>query len=273
MATYVLVPGAYQGGWIWKPVVDRLRASGHRVYAPTLDGCAERHHLVRPGITAATHAQEVAQLLFYEDLDRVVLVGTSSGGMVICKAAELARDRIARLVFVDALAPMSGEKVGDIVKRVAANETTAITTGPARADAEQRLVADVEREATEPVFHAAWEGRVFGLTRACSVQHLFNIDESRHGIERMAPIDYLASSYYERWLDRNVRLLVEKGVITHEELERRMAQLAGGAHPAPPPSHPQLLERLLRAPRGRTHYPQPRPPPRLAARDFVPPPP
>src|SRR3989442_13142616 len=139
MATYVLVHGAYQGGWIWKTVVDRLRAAGHRVYAPTLDGCAERHHLVRPGITVATHAQEIAQLLFYEDLAQVGLVGTSSGGMVICKAAELARDRIARLVFVDALALMSGEKVGDIVKRAAANETTSITTGPAPADAEKRL--------------------------------------------------------------------------------------------------------------------------------------
>jgi nitrile hydratase len=127
----------------------------------------------------------------------------------------------------------------------------------------------VEREATEPVFHAAWEGRVFGLTRACSVQHLFNIDESRHAIERMAPIDYLASSYYERWLDRNVRLLVEKGVITHEELERRMAQLAGGSDPAPPHSDPKLLERMLRATRERTHYRQPGPPPRFATGDCV----
>ena len=88
MATYVLVHGAYQGGWIWKPVVDRLRTAGHRVYAPTLDGCAERHHLVRPGITVATHGQEIAQLMFYEDLDRGVLFGTSSGGMVVCKADE-----------------------------------------------------------------------------------------------------------------------------------------------------------------------------------------
>src|SRR5207245_1861 len=144
MATYVLVHGAYQGGWIWKRVVERLRAAGHQVHAPTLDGCAERHHLVRPGITVATHAQEIAQLLFYEDLARVVLVGTSSGGMVICKAAELARDRIARLVFVDALALMPGERVGDIVKRVSANETTAITTGPARTDAEKRLFADLD---------------------------------------------------------------------------------------------------------------------------------
>ena len=144
MATYVLVHGAYQGGWIWKPVIERLRAAGHRVSAPTLDGCAERHHLVRPGITVETHAQEIAQFLFYEDLRDVVLAGTSSGGMVIVKAAELARDRIARLVFVDALALMSGERVGDIVKRVAANETTEITTGPNRADAEKRLFADLD---------------------------------------------------------------------------------------------------------------------------------
>src|SRR4029450_10418522 len=144
MATYVLVHGAYQGGWIWKPVVDRLRAAGHQVYAPSLEGCAERHHLVRPGITVATHAQEIAQLMFYEDLERVVLVGTSSGGMVICKAAELARDRIARLAFVGALALMPGERVGDIVKRVSANETTAITTGPTRADVETRLFGDLD---------------------------------------------------------------------------------------------------------------------------------
>jgi len=144
MATYVLVHGAYQGSWIWKPVIERLRAAGHRAYAPTLDGCAERHHLVRPGITVATHAQEVAQLLFYEDLTDVVLVGTSSGGMVIQKAAELARDRIARLVFADALALLPGERVDEIVKRAAPNETTELTTGPSRADAESRLFRDLD---------------------------------------------------------------------------------------------------------------------------------
>ena len=79
MATYVLVHGAYQGGWIWKPVATRLRASGHLVFAPTLDGCGERKHTIRGGITVTTHAQEIAQHLFYEDLKDVVLVGTSSG--------------------------------------------------------------------------------------------------------------------------------------------------------------------------------------------------
>jgi pimeloyl-ACP methyl ester carboxylesterase len=139
MATFVLIHGAYQGGWIWKPVATRLRAAGHLVYAPSLDGCGERQHAARPGITVGTHAGEIAQLLVSEDLTDVVLVGTSSGGMVVVKAAELARDRIARLVFVDALALLPGERVDQIVKRAAANETNDITTGPSRADAESRL--------------------------------------------------------------------------------------------------------------------------------------
>jgi pimeloyl-ACP methyl ester carboxylesterase len=140
---YVLVHGAYQGGLIWKPVATRLRAGGHLVHAPTLDGCGERAHTIRAGITVTTHAREVAGLLFYEDLTDVILVGTSSGGMVIQKAAELARDRIARVVFVDALALSPGERVDAIVKRSAPNETTAISTGPTKADAESRLFRDL----------------------------------------------------------------------------------------------------------------------------------
>jgi len=144
MATYVLVHGAYQGGWIWKPVAVRLRAAGHLVYAPSLDGCGDRHHTIRPGITVGTHAQEIAQLLFYEDLRDVVLVGTSSGGLVVAKTAELARERLARLIFVDALALLPGERVDDIVVRRGPRETTAIATGPTRADAEERLFSDLD---------------------------------------------------------------------------------------------------------------------------------
>jgi pimeloyl-ACP methyl ester carboxylesterase len=144
MATYVLIHGAYQGGWIWKPVATRLRAAGHLVFAPSLDGCAERQHAVRAGITVGTHAREVAQLLFSEDLTDVVVAGTSSGGMVVVKAAELARDRIVRLVFVDALALLPGERVGAIVNRASANDTTDVTTFPTRADVENRLFRDLD---------------------------------------------------------------------------------------------------------------------------------
>jgi pimeloyl-ACP methyl ester carboxylesterase len=93
MTTFVLIHGAYQGGWIWKPTVEQLLAKGHRVFAPTLDGCAERKGQVRAGITTETHAAEIADLLFYEDLKDVVLAGTSTGGMVMARAAELARER------------------------------------------------------------------------------------------------------------------------------------------------------------------------------------
>src|SRR5579863_9961151 len=115
MTNFVLIHGAYQGGWIWQPTAARLRAAGHVVHAPSLDGCGERRHALRPGITVETQAAEIAELLFYEDLNDVVLAGTSSGGMVLCRAAELARERIGRVVFADALALLDGERIADIV--------------------------------------------------------------------------------------------------------------------------------------------------------------
>ena len=149
MSIYVLVHGSYQGGWIWKPTAQRLRDAGHVVYTPTLDGCGERSSQVRPGITITTQAREFADLMFYEDLRDVVLVATSTGGLVICKIAELARERISRLVFVDALAPQPGERVTDIVQRspdAPPVVMTELTRGPSREEAENRLFADLEPE-------------------------------------------------------------------------------------------------------------------------------
>jgi pimeloyl-ACP methyl ester carboxylesterase len=143
MTTFVLLHGAYQGGWIWNPTAERLRAQGHLVFAPTLDGCAERRHALRPGITTETHGDEIAAILFHNDLNDVVLVGTSMGGMVMARAAERARERVARLVFADALALLDGEKVGDIVKRPTA-VTTELATGPSQHDFETRLFADLD---------------------------------------------------------------------------------------------------------------------------------
>jgi len=143
MATFVLVHGAYQGGWIWQQVANRLRAAGHRVYAPSLDGCGERKGTVRPGITTETHADEIAQLLYYEDLQDAVLVATSSGGMVVCRAAESMRERIGRLVFVDALALLNGERIRDIVT----NSTSVmgeLTAAPSPEDAANRLFAELD---------------------------------------------------------------------------------------------------------------------------------
>jgi pimeloyl-ACP methyl ester carboxylesterase len=106
MATYVLLHGAYQGGWIWQRVTPHLRAAGHSVFAPTLDGCAERRQALRPGIDTESQAEEVSKMLFFEDLRDVVLVGTSCGGMVAARVAETTRERIGRIVLADALAPV-----------------------------------------------------------------------------------------------------------------------------------------------------------------------
>jgi pimeloyl-ACP methyl ester carboxylesterase len=141
MATFVLIHGAYQGGWIWEPTAARLRAAGHTVYARSLDGCGERRHQLRAGITTETQAGEIAELMFYDDLHDVVLTGTSAGGMVLCRAAELARERIGRLVFVDALVLLDGERVAEIVNRPTPRVTTALAVAPSRADAENRSFA------------------------------------------------------------------------------------------------------------------------------------
>lgn len=143
MTTFVLVHGSYQGGWIWQRVATRLRSDGHTVYAPTMDGCAERRHQLRPGIDTSTYVAEIADLLFYEDLHDVVLVGTSSGGMVVCRAAELARERVGRVVLADALSLMNGERISDFVNRPTA-VTTALATGPSPEDARNRMFASLD---------------------------------------------------------------------------------------------------------------------------------
>ena len=146
MATYVLVHGSYQGGWIWKATAQKLRGAGHDVHVPTLDGCAERSSNLRQGITITSQATEVSGLLFYEDLRDVILVGTSTGGLVICKVADLARERIKHVVFVDALAPQPGERVDDIVVRDPnfPQVTTDLTRGPSKEDLDNRLFKDLQ---------------------------------------------------------------------------------------------------------------------------------
>ena len=76
-ATYVLVHGTWHGGWVWQDVADRLRAGGHRVYTPTCTGCGERLHLTNPDVGLETHITDITQVIEFEDLDEVILVGLS----------------------------------------------------------------------------------------------------------------------------------------------------------------------------------------------------
>jgi pimeloyl-ACP methyl ester carboxylesterase len=102
MTTYVLIPGFWLGGWAWRPVADTLRARGHEVHALSLTGMGERAHLARPDTDLEVHVTDVLNLVRYEDLHDVVLVGHSyAGAVVITAAADRMPDRVARLVFVD----------------------------------------------------------------------------------------------------------------------------------------------------------------------------
>jgi pimeloyl-ACP methyl ester carboxylesterase len=115
MATFVLVHGAWHGGWCWRFVRPLLRRAGHEVFAPSLTGLGERKHLARPDIDLDTHIEDIVSLLEMEDLAEVVLVGHSYGGMVITGAADRARSRIKRLVYLDAFFPENGKCTLDYV--------------------------------------------------------------------------------------------------------------------------------------------------------------
>ncbi len=114
--TFVLVHGAWHGGWCWRRVAELLAAQGHRVLTPTLTGLAERSHLLEAGfrIGLETHVTDVANLFRWEELADVVLCGHSYGGMVVSGVAERVGPAIRSLVFLDAFVPSNGESVADI---------------------------------------------------------------------------------------------------------------------------------------------------------------
>ena len=113
MARYVLVHGGGHGGWCYQPVARIMRAQGHEVYTPTLTGLGEREHLLSSSVDLETHITDVAKLLQFEDLEDVILVGHSYGGMVISGAADRATKRIGNLVFLDAAMPQNGQSLVD----------------------------------------------------------------------------------------------------------------------------------------------------------------
>jgi pimeloyl-ACP methyl ester carboxylesterase len=109
MTDFVLVQGAWIGGWYWRPIAQALRKIGHEAYAPTLTGLGERIHLMNTGINLDTHIADVVNLIKWENLSDIVLVGHSYGGMVVTGVADALPERIRSLVYLDAFAPKDGE--------------------------------------------------------------------------------------------------------------------------------------------------------------------
>ena len=114
MATFVLVHGTGGGSWVWRGVAAVLRGAGEQVFAPTLSGVGDRSHLVDCGIDLETHVRDIVNLLFYEDLTDVVLVGHSYAGMVITAVAARAHERLRQLIYLDAYVPEEGQSEADL---------------------------------------------------------------------------------------------------------------------------------------------------------------
>ncbi len=115
MATFVLVHGAYHGGWCWTRVVDPLRAQGHEVFAPSLSGLAEHGHRVHAYITHGDHIEDVTRVIEWHDLKDVILVGHSYGGLIVTgTSAGRAHARIKHMVVLDGSSPLSGQSMIDI---------------------------------------------------------------------------------------------------------------------------------------------------------------
>ncbi|HXY91781.1 MAG TPA: alpha/beta hydrolase [Acidimicrobiia bacterium] len=114
MAAYVLVHGGGHGGWCYQRVARLLRAAGHEVYTPTLTGLGERSHLAGPDVDLDLQITDVVNVLHYEGLSDVILVGHSYGGMVITGAADRAAARVGKLVYLDAANPANGQSLVDV---------------------------------------------------------------------------------------------------------------------------------------------------------------
>jgi pimeloyl-ACP methyl ester carboxylesterase len=120
MSTFILIHGAFTGGWIWRRTARALLKLGHEVFRPTLTGCGDRSHLLRPETALATHVEDVAQLIFHEDLDRAVLVGHGYGGMIAAAVAHRHGGKVAGVVYLDGVVPRRGASFLESAGRAAA---------------------------------------------------------------------------------------------------------------------------------------------------------
>ena len=114
-ATFVVAHGAWSAGWSWKKMHPLMTAAGHRLYTPTYTGLGDREHLASPSNDLETHIKDILAVLKYEDLRNVVLIGHSYGGIVATGVADLARDRITQIIYLDAFVPKNGQSLLDLL--------------------------------------------------------------------------------------------------------------------------------------------------------------
>lgn len=126
MAVFVLVHGAWGGSYGFRPVRRLLGAAGHEVLTPSLTGLGERSHLTGPQVDLSLHVRDVVNVVRYDDLDEIVLLGFSYGGMVVTGACEHIGDRVRELVYLDAFVPDDGDSVASLTDGALGHTDTAL---------------------------------------------------------------------------------------------------------------------------------------------------
>jgi len=156
MTTYVLVHGAWGGAHGFRRVRPLLAAHGHEVFTPSLTGIGERSHLASPQVNLTTHIQDVVNVVWYEDLRDVVLLGFSYGGMVVTGAVSHLADRVRHLVYLDAFLPDDGQSLYDITGQpggrvLGLGEQWLVPPRPREYDSEDEAAYAVPRRTSHPV--------------------------------------------------------------------------------------------------------------------------
>jgi pimeloyl-ACP methyl ester carboxylesterase len=168
MANFVLVHGAWHGGWCYRDTAAVLRKLGHNVFTPTHTGVGERAHQASEGITLETHIRDVAGCIEAEELDQVILVGHSYGGMVITGVADRMAERIKALVYLDAFVPKNGDSLVSLLGTAHDPEAAAQVRGGLRNAA---IATGMANPIPAEVFNVTEAKRAW-VTRRCVPQAL-----------------------------------------------------------------------------------------------------
>jgi pimeloyl-ACP methyl ester carboxylesterase len=158
--TFLVCHGAWSAGWAWKKMHPLMQAAGHRLLTPSYTGLGERAHLANRSVDLETHIEDILNVIKYEDVSDIVLIGHSYGGMVATGVADRARDRIRQLIYLDAFVPDDGQSLLDLnqvarqpmLERAAAGDGWRIPPNPTPPDTPQADLAWLtERRVDMPI--------------------------------------------------------------------------------------------------------------------------
>ena len=174
MATFVLVHGAWHGGWCYRDTAKALRDAGHTVFTPTHSGLGERSHQNNEAITLETHIRDVCGVIEWEELNDVILCGHSYGGMVITGVADRMGGRIKALAYLDAFVPENGDSLISLINKALPPEVADVFVGGFRASALEGR-SGMMQPIPAAVFQIAAANRAW-VDRRCVPQALATFD-------------------------------------------------------------------------------------------------